>query len=231
MKYIFLTLVSLLGIFLSGQTNDQLLDPKEFAEKFNDPNIVILDVRTPKEFVTGHIENAIDVDYRNEDFKEQIKKLDPDKTYLVYCRTGIRSASAIDSLKSLGFKNLYDLKGGITAWNQLNMPTTGGQPDKISSEEYNKIISSDAIVLIDFYAPWCGPCLKMEPMFKKLSEQYKDRLTIVKINADENKVLAKPYIERGFPLLIAYKDKSIQWERAGLLDEAELINLINELIH
>ncbi|TWP28085.1 thioredoxin [Apibacter muscae] len=230
MQKLFLSLTLIIGGILSSQTN-HVLNSEEFSKKFTEEGVVILDVRTPEEYNTGHLENAIDIDYRNPSFKEKIQKLDKNKTYMVYCRTGVRSAAAIDSLKSLGFKNLYDLQGGITEWKKQNRPVVGEMPDKISYDEFNKLLKSDDIVLVDFYAPWCGPCVQMTPMFERLSDKYKNKLTLVKINADENKNLSKPYIEKGFPILIAYKNGKIQWEQIGLLDEDSLTKLIEDLIN
>ena len=229
MKKIILTFKILFGIYLSGQVNT-VLEPKDFFQKLNNSNVVILDVRTPEEFETGHIKNAVDLDYRNASFKDKIRKLDPSKTYMIYCRSGVRSASTIDSLKNLGFTHLYDLKGGINAWKKENLPVVGESADKISNEDFNKIISSHRIVLIDFYAPWCGPCLKMAPMFKKLAEKYKNKIELIKINSDENRNLSKAFIQDGFPKLIAYKDQKAQWEKVGLIDEEELIQRIEDLI-
>lgn len=230
MKKIILTINLLFGWYISAQVNS-VLEPKDFLQKLENSNSILIDVRTPEEFETGHIKNAIDLDYRNASFSDKIRKLDPSKTYMIYCRSGKRSASTVDSLKNLGFTHLYDLKGGINAWKTENLPVVGEAEDKISKEEFKKIISSDRIVLIDFYAPWCGPCLKMEPMFKNLAEKYKNKVKIIKINSDENKNLAKPYIKDGFPKLIAYKNKKTQWEKVGLIDEEDLIQSIEKLIN
>jgi thioredoxin 1 len=230
MKKIIVTFKILFGLYLSGQVNS-VLEPQEFLQKLKSSDIVLLDVRTPEEYQTGHIKNAIDLDYRNATFSDQIRKLDPSKTYLIYCRSGRRSASTIDSLKKLGFTQLYDLKGGINAWKTEKLPIVGETMDKISEDELKKMISSDHIILVDFYAPWCGPCLKMEPMFKSLAEKYRNRIKIIKINSDENKNLVKPYIQDGFPKLIAYKDQKVQWEKVGLINEEELVQKIEKLLN
>ncbi|GAB4140486.1 MAG: rhodanese-like domain-containing protein [Patescibacteria group bacterium] len=95
------------------------VDSKEFsslvekAEK--DENFVILDIRTKSEFESGHIKNAVNIDYY-QDFENQIKSLDKNKIYLVYCRTGNRSDDGTKIMKNAGFKKVYDLSGGIVAW-------------------------------------------------------------------------------------------------------------------
>ena len=76
----------------------------------------ILDVRTPEEFAAGHIEGAENRNYYDDDFEEQLKKLDKNKTVLVYCKSGGRSGKASAQLQALEFHKVYDLEGGYTAW-------------------------------------------------------------------------------------------------------------------
>jgi rhodanese-related sulfurtransferase len=80
------------------------------------PAAVILDVRTPAEFKQGAIKGAINIDIMGSSFNEKIAQLDKDKTYLVYCRSGNRSGSACSSMGKDGFKNIYNLSGGMMQW-------------------------------------------------------------------------------------------------------------------
>lgn len=85
-----------------------------FTEKYqNTPNATLLDVRTPNEFSSGHINKAINIDIENSSFTSEIKKLDITKTYFVYCRSGNRSGQAIRVMRSNGIKNIYELHGGL----------------------------------------------------------------------------------------------------------------------
>lgn len=70
---------------------------------------VIVDVRTPQEFVGGHLEDAINIDVQNPNFETVISELDPDAEYLVYCRSGNRSGQAIQIMKQLGFSNVTNI--------------------------------------------------------------------------------------------------------------------------
>ena len=90
----------------------------------NDPNLVILDVRTPEEFSEGHIENAVNLDFYSDDFKEELDKLDKNKTYVTHCRSGGRSAKTLNLMKELGFKEAYNITGGIVEWENEGLPTT-----------------------------------------------------------------------------------------------------------
>lgn len=89
----------------------------------NNSGFVLLDVRTPDEFNGGHIAGAIDIDYYAADFKANIGKLDKNKQYLVYCRTGIRGAASVQIMIDLGFTRTQNMAGGITEWMQEGYPT------------------------------------------------------------------------------------------------------------
>lgn len=92
------------------------------TEKQNDPQFVILDVRTADEFTSGHLHGALNLDYYAADVNSKIAQLDKSKIYLVYCRTGHRSGEFIKLMQPLGFSSIYDLSGGITAWTVANLP-------------------------------------------------------------------------------------------------------------
>jgi rhodanese-related sulfurtransferase len=76
----------------------------------------LIDVRTPQEYHEGHIEKASNIDFNAPDFNEQISKLDKEQPFLIYCATGGRSAKAGSLMQSLGFKKVYELKGGYRNW-------------------------------------------------------------------------------------------------------------------
>ncbi len=88
----------------------------------DDKSIQVLDVRTPKEYAQGHIKGAINIDYYADDFAEQLEALDPNTTYLVHCRSGVRSGRSLPILKAKGISHLIHLDGGIRAWNSADLP-------------------------------------------------------------------------------------------------------------
>jgi len=95
---------------------------KEFADLVAQPGVVVLDVRTPAEFAAGHLEGAVNADVQSADFAQALAALDPDRNYAVYCRSGSRSKAAMAVMQQSGFSNLFDLAGGIGAWQ-----SAGGQ--------------------------------------------------------------------------------------------------------
>jgi len=96
-------------------------------ENKGNPNFVILDVRTPKEFFAAHIEGAVNLDFYALDFNKKLGKLDPAKTYLVYCKSGARSDAARKVMLKMGFKKIYNMLGGITDWKKAGLPVISGE--------------------------------------------------------------------------------------------------------
>ena len=94
------------------------LSQEEWVEQMNgDENALILDVRTLEEVEDGYIPNSTNIDiYLGQEFINEVQKLDKDKNYYVYCRSGNRSAQACAILNSLGFANAYNLEGGFMNW-------------------------------------------------------------------------------------------------------------------
>lgn len=103
-----------------------LISPNKAVELIKEnkskDNFQIIDLRTEEEFKSGHLENSIMIDFYNPNFIQKVQKLDKNKTYLVYCRSGNRSASASQLLEQLGYNNIYDLAGGITSWQENKLP-------------------------------------------------------------------------------------------------------------
>ena len=111
------------------RNNNQIIgniSPKEglsIIEKNRDnPNFIILDVRTPQEYSPEHISDAINVDYYSNSFRSNLNQQDKGKTYLIYCRSGRRSGLALDVMRELGFSEVYDIAGGILAWKANSLP-------------------------------------------------------------------------------------------------------------
>lgn len=115
--------LSLLAADQSSGAKFKDIGVEEFDKLRAMENVVILDVRTAKEFKAGHIPNAINLDWYKRDFAEQVAKLDKDKVYLVNCAVGGRSAKACQRMEQLNFKTLYNLQGGYKAWDKAGKPT------------------------------------------------------------------------------------------------------------
>lgn len=112
--------VLVLGLFFSSSSGcaqqpaqGMIIQAGEFKEKLEKDSGIVLDVRTQGEFNNGHVAGALLLDIMKPDFGDQIKKLDKEKTYYVYCRSGNRSTKATALMNELGFKKVYNVKDGI----------------------------------------------------------------------------------------------------------------------
>jgi phage shock protein E len=92
-------------------------------ERGDDPDFVIVDVRRPEEFAAGHIPGAININSAG--FSEQIDGLDTEATYLIYCQWGARSAGVRELMREAGFREVYEIEGGVSAWEAAGLPVTG----------------------------------------------------------------------------------------------------------
>lgn len=91
-------------------------------ENAGNPDFIIIDVRTQEEYNSGYIEGAINIDFYSKDFRTELDALDRDKVYLIYCHTARRSSGARDMMAELGFKEVYNMSGGIVAWETQGLP-------------------------------------------------------------------------------------------------------------
>jgi phage shock protein E len=102
--------------------NGGVVSVQRAAELAADPTITVIDVRTPEEFAQGHLAGAAMIDFQSSAFAEDVAALDPSGRYLVYCRSGNRSAQAVTLMRELGFDEVYDMEGGIVAWSGADLP-------------------------------------------------------------------------------------------------------------
>ena len=96
--------------------NIKAIEATKMIEK--NPDMMVLDIRTPEEFASGHIPASINIDYKAENFESELKKLDRSKSYLMHCRSGRRSTAALDIFSKLGFDHIIHIDDGILGWNK-----------------------------------------------------------------------------------------------------------------
>ena len=87
-----------------------------------DTNVVVLDIRTPAEFKSGHIKGATNINFNDKEFSEKISKLDKSKTYIIHCAAGGRSGKACAQIKTLDFQNMLHMNEGFNAWTKAGKP-------------------------------------------------------------------------------------------------------------
>jgi thioredoxin 1 len=94
--------------------------------------------------------------------------------------------------------------------------------------KFNDLINSDKIVLVDFFATWCGPCQMLAPVLKQVKDNLGERITILKIDVDKNQELASQYQVRGVPTMLLFQKGKQLWRQSGVLTKEEIIKTIRE---
>jgi rhodanese-related sulfurtransferase len=125
-------------LFITAQAADLIpftdISPAQAAaimkEKGSTSLFVLLDVRTAEEFAESRLAGALNLDVRGDDFKAKVEKLNREGAYLVYCRGGVRSARAMGLMKEWGFKQVYNLEGGLMNWQREKLPLESGPVKK-----------------------------------------------------------------------------------------------------
>lgn len=234
---IILLFVATFSAYKSNSGSDGLgggITVDEFEQKLKaTENPQLIDVRTPGEFAEGRLQGAKNIDWNGDEFESEIQKLDKSKPAFVYCLSGGRSSSAAAKMRELGFKEVYEMKGGIRAWLNSSKPLAtdvNASPvsDGMSVVDFENQLKTDKLVLVDFNAPWCAPCRRMAPMFEEVSNELKNKLTLIKINADENKGLANAMKIENLPTILLYKNGTIVWKHEGEVEKSELLKTINQ---
>lgn len=159
---------ALLGLNAAcAQAGYDNVDVKGFAELMNDPNVVVLDVRSVEEFKEGHIEGAMNIDQAQSDFVEKAKAMIPTtKTVAVYCRSGRRSANAAGRLIAEGYK-CVNMKGGILAWKEAKMPvTTETYEVDVFTTKSGKTVKFHALVHASIRIEYDGKEIEIDPVTK-----------------------------------------------------------------
>ena len=95
---------------------------------------------------------------------------------------------------------------------------------------FSEIIGTDQLVLIDFYADWCGPCKMLAPILKEVKEEMGNTIRIIKIDVDKNQALASKYQVRGVPTMIAFKNGKQLWRQSGVLQKQSIVQTLQSFL-
>jgi rhodanese-related sulfurtransferase len=226
---IFCTLNAAL-FFLACNSNAQNVDANTFEQKIIAGGVQVLDVRTAGEYSGSHLKNVMLADWTNKaQFEERVKYLDKNKTLLVYCAAGGRSGQAAVWLKEQGFKEVVNLKGGITAWNAAGKPVVReGGAVELSTAAFNATVASSGIVLVDIGAAWCPPCKKMEPILDELSKILQGKYTLLKVDGGNDVTVMKELGAAVLPTFMVYKNGKLSWKKEGIVSLEELKSALTQ---
>ncbi|MEE6188262.1 Thiosulfate sulfurtransferase GlpE [Mycovorax composti] len=237
-KFILIVLIGY-SIGLTGCANGQAnnttpsLEPIAFSEKLTQsPFAIVLDVRTPDEFSKGHLKNAVNFNWNDPSFASKVAKMDKETPVFVYCLSGGRSAAAAKQLREQGFKEVYELNGGILKWKAANLPidtdTQTSVSEGITLEAFEHVINSEKKVLVDFYAEWCAPCKKMEPYINEISKNMSDKVKVVRIDVDANPALSEALKIDALPVLHIYQNNKRIWSHTGYITKEEVLKQLKD---
>ena len=168
MKKIVSCLLAMLGLTSAcGQQNFENTDIQGFSKLMTNPEVVLLDVRTETEYAEEHIEGAVLIDQKQDDFMEKAKTMLPiDKTIAVYCRSGRRSANAAGKLADVGYK-CVNLKGGIMAWKEAGKPVcTDTYEVDVFQTQNGKILIFYALIHASIRIQYDGKEVEIDPVTK-----------------------------------------------------------------
>lgn len=231
----------ILLLFFSSNTFSQNKDP--FLLTVNDFDIKLkekigvaqlVDVRTTEEYLRGHLKKSANLNFNDDNFEDLVKvKLDKNRPVFVYCFSGRRSADAATFLRDLGFKEVYDMAGGFAKWTSSSKPYASDnittQPiAAFTIENLDQIVKTNDLVLIDFYAEWCGPCKKMTPILNKIADENKD-IILLKIDAEKSDNIALTFKVEEIPTYVIIKKGKQVWRAVGEMDEAEMREILRKM--
>ena len=114
-------LITMLSCSTKAKSGITLVSVEEMETLIGLDNVQLVDVRTPSEHKEGHIANSQNIDFNSPTFDADIAKLNKDKPVILYCQRGGRSAKCADKLLKAGFKKIYDLKGGFSEWEHVDL--------------------------------------------------------------------------------------------------------------
>jgi len=230
-------LVAFIGLIFFTACNDQNsayknLSTSEFEKAISSEKVQLVDVRTKDEYNEKRIADAKLIDVNDAGFEKQMKLLSKDKPVYIYCLSGGRSATAAAWASTNGFKEVYNLDGGIMAWTRDKKPIETSFGSNIQSgltfDNYLKQVKNTKLVLVDFNAVWCGPCKVLKPIVQRVIKKNESKAVLLDIDVDKNPVVANTMNVRSIPLLILYKDGKEVWRQLGVVGEDVLQEKIDE---
>ena len=219
----------LLAFFIAScaQSNQQqasstTLAVNAFQAAIQQKGAQVLDVRTAGEYQGGHIAGALQANWNDaKEFESRTQHLDKKATVYVYCQAGGRSAAAQAYLIEKGYK-VVNLEGGMSNWKMNNLPVEGNaNATQMRVVDFDKVIASNHLVLVDIGASWCPPCRKMLPIVEEVKKEFADKLYFLAVDGGVDIEVMKHVQFEALPTFIIYKNGKEAWRKTGIVTKAE----------
>ena len=177
----------------------------------------VIDARSADEFSLNHIIGAINFNLQTEDYANRVQSLNKNEPVFIYSIGTGRSGQLAKDLRSKGFKEVYDLRGGIANWVGGGNPYYTSAKKSVTLQEYKTILANNQLVLVDVGSRYCGACKKVKPVLDSLRRENGDALKIVEIDLEESpQLISELKTVDAFPYLILYKKGEVALKRSGL---------------
>jgi rhodanese-related sulfurtransferase len=229
-KYLFLFFSALFFISCNANSQAGVLTATEFEQKMAEPKVQLLDVRTAGEYQTAHLPNALQANWLDQaQFADRTQYLDKSLPVLIYCASGVRSGQAMQVLKKQGFKEVYNMGGGLSTWKMEGKPVIATNPPaELTVPAFQSMINGAKVALVDIGAEWCPPCKKMEPVLQQLQKEMGSAYTFVKVDGGNDITVMKYLNFVALPTFIVFKEGKETWRKQGIVTLEELKKAISE---
>lgn len=214
----------------------QDVDAVKFNQLMAAGNVILLDVRTPGEYSRGHIKGSTNINIADPDFVSKVSLLQKDKVILVYCLSGSRSDAAASFMSRMGFSKIYTLQHGIMTWTGQGFPLeqstqmVASKNPVFTPQSFEKILKDNKLVLVDFNAEWCAPCKTMLPIVDKVSDAFKGKAKVEKVDVEANKAIAQAYQVQSIPGFVLFKGGQKVWSHTGTISYEDLSGIIKKYL-
>ena len=223
--------------FVAGTRAQEVqdVDAVKFKSLIN-KDAILLDVRTPGEYTRGHIAGSTNINIGDPGFPSKVNLLQKDKTILVYCLSGARSDAAAAYMNRQGFKKIYTLQRGIMTWSNAGFPleqssqVVASAATSYTEQSFSKLLKDNKLVLVDFNAVWCAPCKQMIPVIDKVSNNFKGKAKVEKVDVEANKAITTAYQVQSIPGFVLFKDGKKVWSYSGIISYDDLSGVIKKYL-
>jgi thioredoxin len=214
----------------------QDVDAVKFKELTTQKDMLILDVRTQGEYSRGHIKGSTLIDLSSPSAADRLNLLQKNKTVLIYCLSGSRSTVVAQYMQKQGFSKIYNLTYGLMDWNRQGFPLEQSNQVMASSgtsyteQTFNKLLTDNKLVLVDFHAVWCAPCKAMNPVIDKISTDFKGKARVEKVDVELNKAITAAWQVQSVPGFVLFKSGKKVWSHTGTISYEDLSGIIKKYL-